>query len=410
MEKAFITGRGLITPLGTTLAVNEEGLRSGRSGIVQVPEFVEHQLESMVGGMANEKPECELVDRKKMRFCPPTALMSIVTVLEALKEADIPLESLNEHRIALIGGVAGSNNREIYEETCTYVNNGFKLRGVSPYAVPRVMPSSAVSNLSLTLGLTGESYDVSAACASSAIAIMVGTRLIRSGMYDMVIAGGAEQIDWVQALGFCACRALSKKYNDTPWRASRPFDKGRDGFVLAAGSAWVVLESGSSVAKRKARAITEVSGVCSNSNAKDMVVPDSKSSSEVIAGALRDAGLRAGDIGYVNTHGTGTPVGDPIELAAIRDVLGSSVAINSTKSQTGHMVGATGAAEVIFSSMMMERNFISPSINLEEPDDEFSWADLVRECRTGTRVKHALSNSFAFGGSNIGLVLSDCGN
>ena len=271
------------------------------------------------------------------------------------------------------------------------------------------MPSSAISNLSLIFGITGESYDISAACASSAISIMVGTRLIRSGQYDIVLAGGAEQIDWVQALGFCACRALSRKYNETPQLASRPFDRDRDGFVLAAGAAYVVLESERSCRARGVRPISEISGVASNSNAHDMVVPDAVASAAVMRDAIADAGLSAADIGYVNTHGTGTPVGDPVELDAIRRVIGDKAAINSTKSQTGHMVGATGAAEVIFTSLMLERHFISPSINLENPDPEFAWADLVRECRTGTTIRHGLSNSFAFGGSNAAIVISDCG-
>ena len=411
MERAFITGRGLVTPLGNTLAVNEEALRSGRSGVVAVPEFIEHKLESQVGGMVDENLETPLIDRKTRRFCPPVGVMSVVAVTEALAEAGIPLEEVRNHRIALIGGVAGSNYREVFDEAQQYLGHDYRLRNVSPYAVPRVMPSSAVSNLSLIFGITGESYDISAACASSAMSILIGTRLIRSGQYDMVIAGGAEQLDWVQALGFCSCRALSRKYNDTPHRASRPFDRDRDGFVLAGGAAYVILESERSCRARGARPISVISGVAANSNAVDMVVPDAAASAAVMRGAIADAGLRPSDIGYVNTHGTGTPVGDPIELAAIREVVGSGAAINSTKSQTGHMVGATGAAEVIFTSMMLEKHFLSPSINLENPDPEFGWADLVRECREGTdQIRHALSNSFAFGGSNAARVISDCGN
>ena len=233
---------------------------------------------------------------------------------------------------------------------------------------------------------------------------------IRSGQYDVVIAGGAEKLDWVQALGFCACRALSRKFNDTPEKASRPFDRDRDGFVLAEGAAYVVLESEKHLKARGGRAISEVSGIASNSNAKDMVVPDATASADVMRAAIADAGLRPDAVGYVNTHGTGTPVGDPVELAAIREVLGTGAAINSTKSQTGHMVGATGAAEIIFTSLMLERKFLSPSINLDNPDPEFGWADLVRECRDGVDIRHGISNSFAFGGTNAAVVISDCGN
>ena len=226
----------MVTPLGNTLAVNEEAPRSGRSGVVAVPEFIEHKLESQVGGMVDENLETPLIDRKTRRFCPPVGVMSVVAVTEALAEAGIPLEEVRNHRIALIGGVAGSNYREVFDEAQQYLGHDYRLRNVSPYAVPRVMPSSAVSNLSLIFGITGESYDISAACASSAMSILIGTRLIRSGQYDMVIAGGAEQGDWVQAPGFCSCRALSRKYNDTPHRASRTFVRDRDGFVLAGGA------------------------------------------------------------------------------------------------------------------------------------------------------------------------------
>jgi len=410
MEKAMISGRGLISPIGGTVAENEASLRSGRSGIIREASFIENHLDSHVGGSAGEIPPCALIDRKTLRFCPPVGVMSVIAVLEALTEAGISLEELRTMRVAVIGGVAGANSIELYREADGYLKSNYRLRNVSPYCVPRIMPSSAVASLSLILGLTGESYDISAACASSAISVMVGARLIRSGQYDVVIAGGAEKLDWIQALGFCACRALSRNFNDTPERASRPFDRDRDGFVLAEGAAYVVLESEKHLKARGGRAISEVSGVASNSNAKDMVVPDAAASANVMRAAIADAGLRTEDIGYINTHGTGTPVGDPVELAAIRDVFGSKCAINSTKSQTGHMVGATGAAEIIFTSLMLEHKFLSKSINLDNPDPGSDWADLIREYREGVNIRHGISNSFAFGGSNAALVISDCGN
>ena len=406
MERVFITGRGLVTPIGDNLAANEAALRSGKSGIIWIPEFKEYGLDSQVGGMPNQHIETPLVDRKRLRYCPPAALMSVVAATEAFTEAGFQLDELPNHRIALVGGTAGGNHLEIYSVTNNYINSGKRLRSISPFIVPRVMPSSAISNLSLIFGIKGESYDISAACSSSALSIIVATRLIRSGAYDLVLAGGAEQLDWAEALGFCACRALSKKYNDTPEKASRPFDIDRDGFVIAGGAAYVVLESERSVKRRGARPLAMISGVMANSNATDMVIPDALASSEVMRGAILDAGLKPEDIDYVNTHGTGTPVGDPVELAAIREVMGSHPAINSTKSQTGHMVGATGAAEIIFSSLMLEKGFISPSINLDNPDPEFGWADLVREYRDGVNLRHALSNSFAFGGSNAAVVIS----
>ena len=406
MEKVYITGRGLVTPLGDTLSVNEAALRTGKSGIVSIPEFIEHKLDSTVGGKPNFYPQTDLLDRKSLRFCPPVGVMSVAAAEEAFKEAGIAIPDIPNYRIAIISGVAGGNYLELFDTTTAYIASDHRLRSVTPFSVPRIMPSSAVSNLSIVFGITGETYDVSAACASSALAVIVGSRLIRSGEYDMVLAGGAEQLDWVEALGFCACRALSRKYNDCPEKASRPFDKGRDGFVFAGGAAYVLLESERSIKARNGKPIVEISGFAANSNAKDMVVPDATATANVMRQAILNAGLTGADINYVNTHGTGTVVGDPIELAAVKEVMGCNVAINSTKSQTGHMVGATGAAEIIFSSIMMEKSFISPNVNLEDPDDEFSWADLVRETRTGVEIKHALSNSFAFGGSNAAVVLS----
>ena len=409
MKRAYITGRGLVTPLGIGQKENIAALQSGISGICAVPEFIEHNLESQVGGMVKVLPDASKYDRKQLRFCQPNALFALEAVSEALAEAEIDPADVPSMRIALIGGVAGRYFSLIHGMTQAYCDSG-RLRDVSPVCVPRVMPSSTVANLSLHFGFNGESYDVSAACSSGAIAIMQGARLIESGMYDMVVAGGAENLDWVQALGFTAARALSRAYNDTPEKASRPFDVDRDGFVLAEGAGFVVLESEESMKRRGVKPITCVSGCASNSNAKDMVVPDAAASEAVMREAVKNAGLKVEDIAYVNTHGTATKVGDPVEMDAIKAVFGSNTAINSTKSQTGHMIGATGAVELIFSSLMMEHRFLSPSINLDNPEPAFEWADLVRTCRKDVTLKHVLSNSFAFGGSNISVVLSDCVN
>ncbi|MCP3967311.1 MAG: beta-ketoacyl-[acyl-carrier-protein] synthase family protein [Lentisphaerae bacterium] len=406
MNEVFITGRGLVTPLGNGIEVNKTALYEGRSGVSFIEDWAKHNILSQVGGLANRDITCPLLDRKRLRFAPANAIMSANAVYEALNEAGISLDEAPSLRIAVIGGVAGSNYLEIYENTAAYADSG-RLRKVNPCIVPRVMPSSAVSNLSLLFGFTGESYDISAACASSASSVMMAARLIRSGAYDVVVCGGAEQTDWVQALGFTAIRALSKKYNDTPEKASRPFDKDRDGFVLAEGAGYMVLESETSVKRRGVTPFSKITGFCANSNATDMVVPDAKSSADVMLCAVKDAGLKPGDLQYINTHGTATPVGDPVEMKAIKEVFGGDIAINSTKSQTGHMIGATGAVEIIFTSIMIENNFISPSLNLDNPEDEFSWADLVTQKRD-VPIKHALSNSFAFGGSNVSLVVSAC--
>jgi 3-oxoacyl-[acyl-carrier-protein] synthase I len=405
MKKVFVTGRGLITPLGHGRAANKKALCEGKSGVVFIPKWNDIGLLSCVAGTVNIEAESQHLDRKRKRFMAKNSVMAVLAVEEALAEANLTPEYIAGKRIAVISGVAGTSYEEVYGATDLFLTTK-SLRKINPCIVPRIMPSSAVSNLSLVFGFTGESYDISSACASSAHATMLGARLIQSGMYDIVVCGGAEQTDWVQALGFTAIRALSKSYNDCPEKASRPFAADRDGFVLAEGAGFMVLESEESLKERGVEAISQISGIYGNSNATDMVVPDKDTSVAVIRGALDSANLNPEDIDYINTHGTATIIGDPIEMRAIREVFGDAPAINSTKSQTGHMVGATGAVEIIFTTMMIENNFISPSLNLETPEEEFMSSDFVKRTRENVTIKHALSNSFAFGGTNAALVIS----
>lgn len=405
MKKVFITGRGLITPLGHGKTVNEKALREGKSGVVFVPAWHENGLVSCVAGVVDLNIESQYLDRKRKRFMANNSVMAVLAVEEALAEAKLTPEYIAGKRIAVISGVAGTSYEEVYNSTNLFLKTK-SVRKVNPCTVPRIMPSSAVSNLSLVFGFTGESYDISAACASSAHATMLGARMIQADMYDIVICGGAEQCDWVLALGFTAIRALSKNYNDCPEKASRPFGADRDGFVLAEGAGFMVLESEESLQERNVKAISQISGCYGNSNATDMVVPDKAASIAVMRGALASANLVPEDIDYINTHGTATLIGDPVEMRAIKEVFSNSPAINSTKSQTGHMIGATGAVELIFTSMMIENNFISPSLNLENPEEEFKGTDFVLQTRENVNIKHALSNSFAFGGSNASLIIS----
>ena len=405
MKKVYVSGRGLVTPLGYGKAVNTKALREGKSGLVFMPKWQEEGIVSCVAGIVDVEAESKYLDRKRKRFMAHNSIMAVLAVEEALAEANLTPEYVAGKRIAVISGVAGTCYREMFEATNHYVETR-AMRKVNPCIVPRVMPSSAVSNLSLIFGFKGEAYDISAACASSAHAAILGSRMIQAGMYDIVVCGGAEQTDWIQALGFTAIRALAKNFNDCPEKASRPFAADRDGFVLAEGAGFMVLESENSLKDRGVTALAEISGFYGNSNATDMVVPDKDASADVMRGALESANLTPADIDYINTHGTATLIGDPVEMRAIQEVFGDAPAINSTKSQTGHMVGATGAVELIFTSLMIENNFISPSLNLENPEEEFKTADFVTETRENVNIKHALSNSFAFGGSNAALVVS----
>jgi len=406
--KVAITGRGLVTPLGIGLAENEQALRSGRPGIVFMPEWRERGLESQVAGVANENPPTSLLDQKNIRFTTPNARMAVAAAEQALQEARLSLAEIRGRRIAVILGSAGSTHTQIYEGGKVIADSG-KSKRLTPFMVPRVMASSAVANLSLILGVTGESYDISSACASGAHAIMVACRLITSGVYDLVITGGTEEVNWLLAAGFDAMRALSRGYNDRPEQASRPFDRDRDGFVIAAGAGILVLEHPDHARARGVIPSAYVTGAAANSNAADMVVPQAESSREVMAMALNDAGLSPAAIGYINTHGTATPTGDPVELEAIRRLFGpgaGNVAITSTKGMTGHLIGAAGAVETIFCTQMLQGGFIPPNVNLVHPEPGCEWADLPRECRTGVVLRHTLSNSFGFGGTNVALVIS----
>ncbi len=406
-RKVVITGRGLISPLGNGLAANLESLKNGKSGISFMPEWQELGLDSLVAGCVQMPEECPAFDRKQLRFMPRNAQMAVAAAYEAITEAGYTMETLPGDRMAVVNGCAGSTYKEVCNTTAQYFETR-NLRRVSAFSVPRVMPSSAVSSLSLVYKILGESYDISCACTSSALSLISAARLIQSGEYDIVMAGGSEEVSWQQSLGFNAMKALSHSYNDAPETACRPFDVTRDGFVIAEAAAILILESEEHAKARGARIICDFSGFACNSNGVDMVAPNVESSTAVIGAAIRNAGLTPADIGYINTHGTSTGIGDPVEIQAIQRLFGEanpSVAINSTKSQTGHTIGAAGALEAIFTTMMMEHSFVSGTLNLNTPDEAAAWANLIRKTQDYS-FDHALSNSFGFGGANASLILS----
>lgn len=399
----------MITPLGNGLPANEQALLAGKTGTVFVQEWKDMKLESHVAGLADNDPQCPLIDKRVARFTTANGKMALAATYEALMEAQLSLDEMKGKKVAVILGCGGSTYLHVYEGARTLVETG-KVKRISPFTVPRAMNSSAAANIALVLGVTGESYSISSACTSGAHSIMIASRLIDDGVYDMVITGGSEEANWLNALGFDAMKALARKYNDTPAIASRPFDRDRDGFILAEGAGILILENAEHAAKRGVKPKSFISGITANSNASDMVVPESSSAARLMQEAIDNAGLTLNDLGYINAHGTATPIGDPIELRAIKELFGDAaaeVAISSTKSMTGHMIGATGAVEAIYCSQMIEKDFIAPTANLENPEAEFVWADLVRgEARKGTGLKHALSNSFGFGGTNGCLIIS----
>ena len=407
-KDVVVTGRGLVTPLGVGLDQNEDALRNGRSGITFIPEWKEIGLESCISGQVDPEIDCPLLNKKTRRYMSQNTLSGTVAAYEAITEAGLTIEDIRKTRAAIVLGHGGSAHKLVYDGASQVEKTG-RLKRSSPFVVPKSMPSSAVANLSLILGVSGESYTISSACASGSHAITLAARLIQSGQYDMVITGGTEEVNWVVASGFDAMRALSRSHNDSPEKASRPFDQDRDGFVIAEGAGILVLESAEHAKARKAKAIVKISGMGANSNTTDMVVPNAEVMAKVMEDSLKDANMKPSDIDYINTHGTSTPVGDVIEIDAIKQLFyadNKDVAINSTKSMTGHMIGATGAVEIIFCTQMIDKNFICPTINLDNQEPETKWANLVKKTITDVKVRHALSNSFGFGGTNSSVVVS----
>jgi len=407
-KEIVVTGRGLVTPLGIGLAENEKALRCGESGIVSVPEWRELGMESQVAGLVSDDIQCPFLDKKAQRYMSPNSVYAASAAYEALQEAGLTRDVLESKRVAVVLGHGGSCLKLVYDGARTLIESG-KSKRVSPFIVPKAMPSSSAANLSLILGIKGESYVVSSACASGSHAIMLAARLLGSGAYDIVISGGTEELNWVHALGFDAMRATSRGYNDRPKQASRPFDKARDGFVIAAGAGIVVMETAEHARSRGVKPSAKICSAVANSNATDMVSPDSDASAKLMMQCINEAGLDPSDIDYINTHGTATSVGDPIEMEAIKKVFAErrpDVAINSTKSMTGHMIGATGAVEIIFCTQMLKEKFICPTINLENPEPEFSWANLPVKTIENAKIRYSLSNSFGFGGTNSCTILS----
>ena len=409
MIPVVITGRGLITPIGLGMAENLEALKTGKSGITRDPYWQELNLDSQVAGKVNlDEYECPAFDRKQLRFMPHSARMAVAAAYEAITEAGYTMQNLPGSKMAVITGCGGSSYSEYFNSIETYQRT-HSVRRISPFSIPRIMPSSAVANLSLVYKIGGESYDVSCACTSGAVALIQAIRLIQSGAYDIVMAGGCEELCWQQAVGFGAMHALSHNFNEEPEKSSRPFDVQRTGFVLSEAAGIMILESEAHAKARGAKTYGRISGYGCNSNACDMVAPSPEVSADVMSAAIRNAGLTPADIDYVNTHGTGTPVGDPVEVDALKTVFhdhGASPMINSTKSQTGHPIGAAGAIELIFCSQMIEHSFVSPSINADQIEESMKWADIVRTPRMNVPIRHAISNSFGFGGTNAAIIVS----
>ncbi|MGH8370562.1 MAG: beta-ketoacyl-ACP synthase I [Gammaproteobacteria bacterium] len=398
MTRVAVTGLGIVSCLGNDKASVTRSLREGHSGISYVPEYAELGLRSRIAGT----PEIDLearVDRKLKRFMGDAAAYAYVAMHNAIEDAGLDANTISNPRIGLIAGSGGGSVANQVIAADTLRNKG--VRRIGPYMVPRTMCSTVSAGLATPFGIKGVNYSISSACATSAHCIGAAMEQIQLGKQDLVFAGGGEEVDWGMTGMFDAMGALSSKYNDTPAKASRPYDTSRDGFVIAGGGGILVLENLDHAKHRGARIYAELVGYGATSDGYDMVSPSGEGAARCMRMALETVD---GTIDYINAHGTSTPTGDTAELGAIRDVFGDTAPpLSSTKSMSGHSLGAAGVHEAIYSLLMMEGNFIAPSINIETLDAGADGLTIVRETRQ-TKLQRVMSNSFGFGGTNASLV------
>ena len=399
MRRVVITGLGVVSSLGNNKQEVTASLREGRSGIEYIPEYKELGFRSHVAGTVNIDTEA-LIDRKLRRFMGNSAAYNYIAMQEAVADSGLADDMISNVRTGLISGSGGSSTENISLAIDTLREKG--LRRVGPYMVPRTMSSTNSACLATPFRIHGVNYSISSACSTSAHCIGNGYELIQFGKQDIVFAGGGEELHWTLTLMFDAMGALSSKYNDTPETASRPYDATRDGFVIAGGGGMVVLEELQHAQARGARIYAELVGYGATSDGYDMVQPSGEGAVRCMQQALATV---TEPVDYINAHGTSTPVGDMRELEAIRSVFGDSIPrINSTKSLSGHSLGAAGVHEAIYSLLMMQEDFLSASANISEPDPAGAGFPIIRERIDNAGANIMMSNSFGFGGTNATLV------
>ncbi len=400
MRRVVITGMGIVSCLGNDMDTVSRSLRDGRSGIRHMPGYVEMGLRSHVAGVPTIDLEAA-IDRKLKRFMGDAAAYACVAMRSALDDAGLTPELVTSERSGLIAGSGGGSPGNQIETADLLRSRG--VRRIGPYMVPRTMGSTVSAALATAYGIRGLSYSISAACATSAHCIGVAAREIASGALDIAFAGGGEEEHWGMSAQFDAMGALSTHYNDTPERASRPYDAGRDGFVIAGGGGMLVLEEREHALRRSARIHAELIGYGISSDGADMVAPSGEGAVRCMRMAIAAAG--APRVDYINTHGTSTPLGDLVELQALREVFGGACPpLSSTKALTGHSLGASSVHEAIYCLLMMRDGFIAGSAHIDALDAQAADMPIVRESQRA-QLDIVLSNSFGFGGTNATLVL-----
>ena len=402
-RRVVVTGIGVVSPIGNNQKEVKDSLFYNKSGINLSKDYADLGFRSHIHGDININFE-DFLEKKDLRFMGDGAAYTAIAMKEAIQDANLNDELISNPLTGLIAGAGGPSTINLLKSFDITRDKGPKR--VGPFMVPKCMSSSISACLSTMFKIKGLNYSITSACSTSAHCIGVGVDNIRYGNQNIVFAGGGEELDWTLSVLFDSMGALSSKYNDTPQKASRPYDANRDGFVIAGGGGIVVLEEYEHAKKRGAKIYGEVLGHFANSDGHDMVAPSGEGAVRCMSNALKNTDLR---IDYINAHGTSTPVGDVQEIEAIKEVFSSKgylPKITSTKSLTGHSLGATGVHEAIYTLIMMNDNFISGSSNIETPDPIIENVDIPRETIENININTALSNSFGFGGTNATLIFS----
>ena len=398
-QRVVVTGLGIVSSLGNNASEVTDSLRNGKSGITYNATQEEIGMRSWVSG----QPDIDLsehIDRKQWRFMGDAAGYAFLSMEQAIADSGLTPEQVSNVRTGIIAGSGGASSASQVEAADILRERG--LRRVGPYRVTQTMGSTVSACLATPFQIKGVNYSISSACSTSAHCVGNAMEQIQLGKQDVVFAGGGEELDWSLSCLFDAMGALSTKYNETPDRASRAYDADRDGFVIAGGGGMLVLESLAHAQARGAKIYAELVGYGATSDGHDMVAPSGEGAVRCMQQAMATVD---GDIDYINAHGTSTPAGDIQELKAVREVFGDSTpAIASTKSLSGHSLGAAGVQESIYSLLMMENDFIAASANVENLDEGADGMDVVQEARSDVRLNRVMSNSFGFGGTNATLV------
>ena len=405
MRRVVVTGLGIVSSIGTETATVLDSLKGGKSGIVASPEMAEHGFRSRVAGTIDLDLK-DNIDKRTLRFMGPGAGYAYVAMKQAIADVGLEESDIVNERTGLVAGSGGPSTSAMFDAHQTVLKTGATKR-IGPFAVPKCMSSTISANLATAFKIKGINYSITSACSTSLHCIGNAAEQIMMGKQDVMFAGGGEELDWTLSCLFDAMGAMSSKYNDTPERASRAFDKDRDGFVISGGGGIVVLEELEHAKARGAKIYAEVTGYAATSDGHDMVAPSGEGGERAMRGALQTFD-KDRTIGYINAHGTSTPVGDVGEVEAVRRVFGNGPApvISSTKSLTGHAQGAAGVLEAVFCLLMLHHDFITPSINVETLDPDLVEGEIATQLVENAGLDSVMTNSFGFGGTNGSMILS----